>query len=1687
MAQQLQQQLKELGSKLETPPSSKDSLVKLFKQANTILSDLEQSPPTPILESMQPFLKAIVRPELLKHQDKDVKLLVASCLCEITRITAPEAPYSDEILKDIFCLIVGTFSGLSETNGPSFGRRVIILETLARYRSCVVMLDLECDDLISELFRTFFSVARDDHPENVLSSMKTIMHVLLDESEDIHEDLLLILLSTLGQNKKDVTVAGRKLAMNVIEHFSAKLEPYVKQFLMSSMTEESSLNSEIDYHEVIFNLYRCSPQILLGVVPYLTGEILNDQSKARLKAVNLVGELFALPGSAISEAFQSIFVEFLKRLTDREVEVRMSALDYVKRCLLSNPLRPEAAQIFAALCDRLLDYDENVRKQVVAVVCDVACYNLDSIPVETAKLVAERLRDKSLLVKKYTLDRLAEIYRHYCLRCKEGCANEYDWVPGKILRCFYDKDFRSDAIESILCGALFPAEFSVKNVVENWIRIFAGLDKVEVKALEKILEQKQRLQQEMQKYMSLKQTCKDADATDYQKKVILLFRVMSRFFVDPSKAEEGFLTLDQLKDANIWKILLSLLDPNTSFHQARASQDDLLKILGEKHPLFDFLNVLSVKCSFVLFSKEHVKEFLLELTIQKSTGNTENCLSCVNMLVILASYCPLLFIGSEEDLLNLLKDENEIVKEGILHVLARAGGTIREQLTSSSSSVDLILERLCLEGTRRQAKYAVHALAMITKDDGLRSLSVLYKKLVDLLDEKAHLPTVLQSLGCIAQTAMAVFETRESEIVEFIKIKILKCSNKGQDKPKTRWRDQSELCLLKIFGIKALVKSYLPVKDAHLRGGIDSLIEILRNMLSFGDFSEELESSSVDKAHLKLASAKAILRLSRSWENNIPADVFHLALRTVEINFRQARKLFLSKVHQYIKDRILDPKYACAFLLDIFASKHADIEEDKHNLGEVIQMCRQVKARQLSIQSDTNFLGLYPEYILPYLVHMLAHHPMCPIFDKGMDVKALEPVYRVLYLLLSMVLHGEEDIVPETISVDKEKDIFPAVVSILQCIKRSEDVVDKLKSKNSHAISELGLLVIKRLSKKSGEVQGGDESVSLPSVLYKPSDTKDEASAEAADVYTWVADDSVLAHFESLTLEVNGIIHIEIPQDEVLEDVETDGNEIPLGKLIKKIKSQKNKAKAMVKGHSSPTVTKNEDVLKVVREINLDNLGPSSKIEASNGHANRLTCKPKIEDENPSKKRKEVDAKTTSAPKRQRSSSARSRTKFPSSKTAAKPSANVSSKDPLSIKKERDSEESDLVTLPVKRKRSNKRKRRSKSSYQGNDIEGHKVEESDTSDQKRTEVVDNDKSEIVIYDKSSVGSVKKRKSRSVSGFAKCTSNEGDGPTTDLVDCRIKIWWPMDKRFYEGVVKSYDPEKKKHVVLYNDGDVEVLHLEKERWELVDGDHRPKKKTNTAKSPPVKTNTTKSPAKTNTTKGPAKTNTTKSPAKMMLPKKKNKTLDESRSRTSEKRPSSVKGKRSQKKTSRTDQRDSLEGKTASAAEDVENRSDYSDISNAEPTVSSASDVLESGDAEQDYDDVEEKSNTARKEVDGEAAQKDTENSDEEETPSPENGQKKAGETSQEDSHASDMEKSHEVDKNVEKPSGISQEEFDEGKQTEEAESNPMPDKTDTSDGDDTEDADDDTEDVDDDTEEADDVPLSTWKRRVAKSHQ
>lgn len=47
------------------------------------------------------------------------------------------------------------------------------------------------------------------------------------------------------------------------------------------------------------------------------------------------------------EYFKTLFAEFLKRLTDRVVEIRISVVEHLKRCLISNPVRSEAPEIIS--------------------------------------------------------------------------------------------------------------------------------------------------------------------------------------------------------------------------------------------------------------------------------------------------------------------------------------------------------------------------------------------------------------------------------------------------------------------------------------------------------------------------------------------------------------------------------------------------------------------------------------------------------------------------------------------------------------------------------------------------------------------------------------------------------------------------------------------------------------------------------------------------------------------------------------------------------------------------------------------------------------------------------------------------------------------------------------------------------------------------------------------------------------------------------------------------------------------------------------------------------------------------------------------------------------------------------------------------------------------------------------------
>ncbi|XP_010429899.1 PREDICTED: glutamic acid-rich protein-like isoform X2 [Camelina sativa] len=233
----LSKALIDAGKNLLSPPPSTDELLTLLDETESLLRNVDQDPPLSMQSALLPSKSALVSVDLLSHPDSDVRVSVLSCLTEIVRITAPEAPYSDDRMKDIFRLTVEAFEKLADASSSrSYRKAVSVLDNVAKVRSCLVMLDLECYDLILLMFQKFLKIIRPAHPQVVFSSMEMIMITIIDEIEEVSTNLLHILLASVKKENQNVLPMSGSLAEKVLSRCARKLKPYIIEALNSTGT-----------------------------------------------------------------------------------------------------------------------------------------------------------------------------------------------------------------------------------------------------------------------------------------------------------------------------------------------------------------------------------------------------------------------------------------------------------------------------------------------------------------------------------------------------------------------------------------------------------------------------------------------------------------------------------------------------------------------------------------------------------------------------------------------------------------------------------------------------------------------------------------------------------------------------------------------------------------------------------------------------------------------------------------------------------------------------------------------------------------------------------------------------------------------------------------------------------------------------------------------------------------------------------------------------------------------------------------------------------------------------------------------------------------------------------------------------------------------------------------------------------
>lgn len=154
----------------------KNDIISRLNELHKKLHNLSQDDPP---KGLKIIASQLAGDKILRHTDKDVRLLAGCCLVDIFRIFAPEAPFNDDEMVTIFELFIAQLAGIATNDFDSaIGEKIFyILQSLATVKTCVIPVMLAqssvsgADELLLSMFETIISAVRADQPEEGILSI----------------------------------------------------------------------------------------------------------------------------------------------------------------------------------------------------------------------------------------------------------------------------------------------------------------------------------------------------------------------------------------------------------------------------------------------------------------------------------------------------------------------------------------------------------------------------------------------------------------------------------------------------------------------------------------------------------------------------------------------------------------------------------------------------------------------------------------------------------------------------------------------------------------------------------------------------------------------------------------------------------------------------------------------------------------------------------------------------------------------------------------------------------------------------------------------------------------------------------------------------------------------------------------------------------------------------------------------------------------------------------------------------------------------------------------------------------------------------------------------------------------------------------------------------------------------------
>uniref|UniRef100_A0A8B9QPK0 PDS5 cohesin associated factor A n=1 Tax=Apteryx owenii TaxID=8824 RepID=A0A8B9QPK0_APTOW len=939
------------GVKEITDKITNDEVVKRLKMVVKTFMDMDQDSEDEKQQYL-PLALHLASEFFLRNPNKDVRLLVACCLADIFRIYAPEAPYtSHDKLKDIFLFITRQLKGLEDTKSPQFNRYFYLLENLAWVKSYNICFELEdCNEIFIQLFRTLFSVINNSHNQKVQMHMLDLMSSIIMEGDGVTQELLdSILINLIPAHK----VCKVKCDINIL---------LKKSFLLN----------------FFFN------QVLV------LGKSSSNDGEERLAVVRLLAKLFGSKDSDLATQNRPLWQCFLGRFNDIHVPVRLESVKFASHCLMNHP--DLAKDLTEYLKVRSHDPEEAIRHDVIVTIITAGKRDLSLVNDQLLGFVRERTLDKRWRVRKEAMMGLAQLYKKYCLHAEAGkdAAEKVSWIKDKLLHIYYQNSIDDKLlVEKIFAQYLVPHNLETEERMKCLYYLYASLDPNAVKALNEMWKCQNMLRMANLSY------------------VYIVFNHVENL-PDPGKAQDFVKKFNQVlgDDEKLRSQLELLISPTCSCKQADICVREIArKLANPKQPTNPFLEMVKFlleRIAPVHIDSEAISALvkLMNKSIEGTADDEEEGVSPdtairagLELLKVLSFTHPTSFHSAEtyESLLQCLRMEDDKVAEAAIQIFRNTGHKIETDLPQIRSTLIPILHQKAKRGTPHQAKQAVHCIHAIFSNKEVQ-LAQIFEPLSRSLnaDVPEQLITPLVSLGHISMLAPDQFASpMKSVVANFIVKDLLMNDRSTGEKNGKLWSPDEEVSpevLAKVQAIKLLVRWLLGMKNNQSKSANSTLRLLSAMLVSEGDLTEQKRISKSDMSRLRLAAGSAIMKLAQEpcYHEIITPEQFQLCALVINDECYQVRQIFAQKLHKALVKLLLPLEYMAIFAL---CAKDPVKERRAH--------ARQCLLKNISIRreyikqnpmANEKLLSLLPEYVVPYMIHLLAHDPD---FTKPQDVDQL--------------------------------------------------------------------------------------------------------------------------------------------------------------------------------------------------------------------------------------------------------------------------------------------------------------------------------------------------------------------------------------------------------------------------------------------------------------------------------------------------------------------------------------------------------------------------------------------------------------------------------------------------------------------------------------------------------------------------